>query len=222
MNSIFLRLVMATLVFGALLFAAAGTVMWAAAWAYLAIVTASLIVYSSILRRHPDLIQERSKPPADAKKWDKPFVAIIGGIGPVVLIILCGVDRRLGWSRSMPAWLNLTGLCLVAAGSALTNSAVAANRFFSAFVRIQRDRGHSVVESGPYRLVRHPGYLGSILHMFGTGFALGSWWALDVAALVSLVLAIRTALEDRTLKSELDGYAEYAARVRFRLVPGIW
>jgi protein-S-isoprenylcysteine O-methyltransferase Ste14 len=85
-----------------------------------------------------------------------------------------------------------------------------------------RDRGHTVVDSGPYRFVRHPGYLGSMLHMFGTALALGSWWALNVAGVVSLVLALRTALEDRTLRRELDGYADYAGRVRFRLVPGLW
>jgi protein-S-isoprenylcysteine O-methyltransferase Ste14 len=218
-----LRLVVTTLFFGGLLFVTAGTVAWPAAWAYLALVTASLVVYSvNIVRLHPDLIRERRKPPGDAKKWDWPLVAVVGALGPLVLLALCGFDRRVGWSRPMPAWLNLAGLLLVAAGHALANCAFAANRFFSALVRIQRDRGHTVVDSGSYRFVRHPGYLGSILQMFGTGFALGSWWALDVAAVVSLVVAVRTAVEDRTLQRELDGYAEYAARVRFRLVPGIW
>ncbi len=218
-----LRLTLSTLFFGALLFVTAGTAAWPAAWAYLALVTASLVAYSLILLRlHPDLIQERTKPPADAKQWDKPLVAAIGGIGSLVLLAACGFDRRFGWSEPMPAWLNPAGLLLVAAGHALTNFAVAANRFFSAFVRIQRDRGHTVVDSGPYRAVRHPGYLGSILHMFGTGLALGSWWAVDVAVVLSVLVAVRTAFEDRTLRAELEGYAGYASRVRFRLLPGIW
>lgn len=217
------RMTIATIVWSALLFLLAGTIAWPSAWLYLALVTTSLLVYGRILAKlHPDLIDERLNPPADAKKWDKGFVAVVGGVGPLALLVVCGLDQRFGWTRPMPMVLRVLGFVLLVAGHALTNYAVAANRFFSAFVRIQRDRGHQVVDSGPYRVVRHPGYLGSILHMFGTGFALGSLWALDVAALVSIVLALRTWLEDRTLRSELEGYADYAARVRFRLLPGIW
>ncbi len=221
--SLVLRLVLSTLVVGTLLFAVAGTVRWPAAWIYLLILTASLVVYSTILLRlHPDLIEERRKPPADAKKWDRPLVIVIGGIGPLVMFTVCGLDRRFGWTPPTPAWLTVAGLLLVLAGQVLTNQAVAANRFFSAFVRIQRDRGHAVVNQGPYRLVRHPAYLASILHMFGTGLALGSAWALAAAAVLSLVVAVRTSLEDRALRAELEGYGEYASRVRFRLLPGIW
>ncbi len=218
-----IRIAIVTLLAGGLLFVLAGTVAWPAAWAYLAITTTSLVVYgSTLVRLHPDLIEERAHPPADAKKWDRPFVAVVGGLGPLVLLAICGLDRRIGWSHAMPTWVNGLGLLLVAAGHILTNLAVAANRFFSAYVRIQRDRGHTVVEVGPSRFVRHPAYLGSILHMFGTPLALGSWRGVDVAAVLTLVLAARTALEDRTLRRELDGYAEYAGRVHFRLVPGIW
>jgi protein-S-isoprenylcysteine O-methyltransferase Ste14 len=219
----FLRFVVATVMFGGLLFLTGGTLAWPEAWAYLALVTAVLVVYTVIVTRlHPDLIQERTHPPADAKKWDKSFVAVVGAFGPLALLVVSGLDHRFAWSGSLPRWLSVVGLFLVACGGALSNYAVAANRFFSAFVRIQRDRGHRVVDSGPYRAVRHPGYLGSILHMFGTGLALGSLWAVGVAALLSLVLAARTALEDRTLRAELEGYAEYTTRVRYRLVPGIW
>jgi protein-S-isoprenylcysteine O-methyltransferase Ste14 len=104
----------------------------------------------------------------------------------------------------------------------LTNWAVSANRFFSAVVRIQRDRGHRVVDTGPYRLVRHPGYLGSMIHMPGAALALGSMWALPLVAAVAAVMVARTALEDRTLRAELGGYEEYSRRVRFRLMPGLW
>ncbi len=218
-----IRLVVATVIFGAVLFALAGTVAWPAAWAYLALATASLIVYTTILARlHPDLIDERLHPPADAKRWDKPFVAVIGGVAPLALLVVCGLDHRFGWSPSMPGWLVLAGLVLMAAGHVITNLAVASNPFFSAFVRIQTDRGHRVIDAGPYRFVRHPGYVGSLLHMTGSALALGSLWGLLVAGVCSIVLAVRTALEDRTLRTELEGYAQYAQRVRFRLLPGVW
>jgi protein-S-isoprenylcysteine O-methyltransferase Ste14 len=218
-----LRLVISTAVFGAVLFFAAGTVAWPAAWGYLAVITAVMAVYSTIIvRLHPALIEERHHPPADAKKWDKPFVVIVGMIGPVVLIVLSGLDRRLHWSPPTSAWIQVLGLVLIAAGGSLTNYAVATNKFFSALVRIQHDRGHYVIDTGPYRFVRHPGYAGSIVYMIGMAFALSSRVALLVAIVLSLVLAVRTTLEDRTLQAELDGYAQYARKVRFRLVPGLW
>jgi protein-S-isoprenylcysteine O-methyltransferase Ste14 len=218
-----IRLVVSTIFFGAILFLAAGTTRWPAAWAYLGLATASLVIYSVILSRlHPDLIDERLHPPADAKKWDKPFVAVVGGIGPLALMVVCALDHRFGWSPALPRAAAVAGFLVMGAGQVLINLAVAANRFFSAFVRIQRDRGHRVVDAGPYRFVRHPGYVGSLLHMAGTCLALQSLAGLGVAAALSAVLVIRTALEDRTLALELEGYAQYAERVRFRLVPGVW
>jgi protein-S-isoprenylcysteine O-methyltransferase Ste14 len=220
---VLVRLVAATLLFGALLFLLAGTVAWPAAWAYLAINVAILVVYSVILLRlHPDLIDERNKPPVDAKKWDKPLVAVVGAIGPLMLLVACGLDRRFHWSGPVSAAVKAVGLVLLAAGGALSNYAVAHNRFFSAVVRIQHDRGHRVIDTGPYQVLRHPGYVGSILHMTGTALALGSWWALLVSGGVSAVLAVRTAREDRTLRDELPGYVDYAAHVRYRLVPWVW
>jgi protein-S-isoprenylcysteine O-methyltransferase Ste14 len=217
------RFILSFLIFGILLFGTAGTLAWPAAWAYLGISFAVLTTYSVIvLRVHPDLVAERTKPPADAKRWDRPFVAVIAGVGPVAVIILAGLDRRLGWSQAMPTWLQLAGFLAMAAGGALSNYAVASNRFFSALVRIQSDRGHHVVDSGPYRFVRHPGYVGSLLHMTGAGFALGSWVVVPVALVLNAVLVVRTALEDRTLRRELPGYDEYAGRVRYRLVPGVY
>lgn len=216
------RLVTMTALYGAVLFLCAGTVHWMAAWAYLTIMAAVLGGYVVTVGRNPDLMAERKSPPRDAKQWDKPLVAIIGAVGPIALVVVCGFDRRLRWSPDIPIWLKTAGLVLVAAGGWLTNRAVAANRFFSALVRIQRDRGHTVVDSGPYRVVRHPGYAGSIIHMPGAALALGSLWGLAVVAIVTAVIVVRTSLEDRTLRAELDGYEAYAQRVRFRLVPGIW
>lgn len=218
-----IRLVAGTAAFAALLFIAAGTVAWPAAWAYLAIISAVMVVYAVIIvRLHPDLIEERRRPPADAKQWDKPLAAIVAVVGPIVLLLLCGLDHRVRWSGPTPGWAQAAGFVAVAAGGALSNWAVAANRFFSALVRIQHDRGHHVVETGPYRYVRHPGYAGAMIYMLGLTFALGSRVALAAAAVLCAVLAVRTVLEDRTLRNELDGYADYARRVRFRLFPGVW
>jgi protein-S-isoprenylcysteine O-methyltransferase Ste14 len=218
-----IRLAAMTAAFAGLLFAAAGTIAWPAAWAYFAIITTVIVAYAVIVARlHPDLIEERLHPPADAKAWDKPFVAVVGVAGPVVLLLLAGLDHRFGWSPPTPLWVQAAGLVAVSAGGMLTNWAVAANRFFSSVVRIQRDRGHHVVDAGPYRHIRHPGYAGSMIYMIGMTFTLGSPVALAAAVLLCAVLALRTALEDRTLRNELDGYAEYSKRVRYRLVPGVW
>ena len=122
----------------------------------------------------------------------------------------------------MPMALKAAGLALLLCGGALTNYAVFHNRFFSAIVRIQRDRGHSVIDTGPYQFVRHPGYVGSLLHMAGTSLALGSWWSFVVTGVISALIFVRTAREDRTLREELEGYREYAAHVRYRLVPWVW
>jgi protein-S-isoprenylcysteine O-methyltransferase Ste14 len=212
-----------TAAFAALLFAAAGTVAWPAAWVYLAIITTITVVHAAIVvRLHPGLVEERLRPPADAKRWDKPLVAIVAVFGPMVLLALCGLDHRFGWSGPRPAWAETAGLAAVAAGGGLSLWAVAANPFFSGLVRIQRDRGHRVVDTGPYRVVRHPSYAGSMVYMIGVTFALGSGVALAAAAALCAALIVRTALEDRTLQKELEGYADYARRVRFRLLPGVW
>lgn len=217
------RLGAGTAAFAALLFVAAGTAAWPAAWALLATIAAVMAVYAAIIvRLHPELIEERRRPPADAKPWDKPFIVVVGMVGPVLLFLASGLDHRFGWSAPAPPWAQVAGLLAVAGGGMLTNWAVAANRFFSAVVRIQRDRGHQVIEGGPYRYLRHPAYAGSMIYMLGMTFALGSRVALPAAVVLCLVLAVRTALEDRTLQAELDGYADYARRVRFRLVPGVW
>jgi protein-S-isoprenylcysteine O-methyltransferase Ste14 len=217
------RLGLMTACLGGALFLLAGTLAWPAAWGYLAVVVAVMSVYAlGVLPRHPALIEERRHPPADAKRWDRPFVAAVGVLGPVALIVLSGFDRRYHWSPPTPAWVQVAGLAIGLAGGMITNYAVAANRFFSAIVRIQRDRGHCVIETGPYGIIRHPGYAGSILYMLGTAVALGSRVALVAIGVLSVVLVVRTALEDRTLNAELEGYAEYAGRVRYRLVPGLW
>lgn len=211
-----------TAAYGALLFLFAGTARWPAAWIYLAVMTVIMTEATVILRRQPDLLAERRKPPADAKRWDKPLVALFGVAGPLALVVVCGLDRRWHWSPDLAWPWRGAGLLVVAGAGAITNWALSVNRFFSALVRIQHDRGHRVVDAGPYRFVRHPAYIGSIVQMPGAALLLGSIWGIGVGACVGAVLVLRTALEDRTLRAELDGYGAYSARVGYRLVPGIW
>ncbi len=212
----------ATFVYGAVLFGAAGTVRWPAGWAYLVVMAVVLAVYFRVAARHPDLLAERAHPPRDAKRWDKPLVTLIAVIGPFAFIVVAGLDRRFRWTPVLPVWWKLAGLLVAGAGGMLTDWAVAFNGFFSALVRIQHDRNHYVVDGGPYRVVRHPGYLGSLVAMPAASVALGSRWALALAAAVAALIVVRTVLEDRTLQRELPGYSAYAQRVRFRLVPGLW
>lgn len=205
------------------LFLLAGTVNWPAAWGYVAVISLIMVTYATIIARlHPDLADERTRPPADAKAWDKPLAAIVALGGPLSLIILSGLDRRFHWSPPMPAWAQVTGLAIAFIGGMFGNAAVAANRFFSALIRIQHDRGHHVIDRGPYTIVRHPGYSGSILYMTGMAVALGSRPAIVATALVIAVLVFRTSREDQTLQAELEGYVAYTHRVRYRLFPGLW
>ena len=124
------------------------------------------------------------------------------------MVFVAGLDHRYNWSPEFPLWLIVFGLIQISLGDAFATWALAENRFFSSVVRIQTDRGHTVCESGPYRFVRHPGYAGNILALFGIVLALGSVWTLIPAAVASIIAVIRTVLEDRTLQNELPGYRD--------------
>ncbi len=138
------------------------------------------------------------------------------------LVIVAGLDHRFGWSPIFPAWLNVTGFFMVALGYAFAAWAFVENRFFSALMRIQIDRGHMVCDSGPYRIVRHPGYAGYLLALPGIVLALNTVWTLVPLGVALVVAVIRTALEDRALQEELPGYRGYSTRVRYRLFPGVY
>jgi protein-S-isoprenylcysteine O-methyltransferase Ste14 len=216
-----LALVAFGVVFGALLFWPAGRLDWTLAWVYLALLLVWVAVNWVLLsRRNPELIARRIRMGDGTKTWDK----VWSGLNtPLMLAIwvVAGLDARDGASSLDPGVWPL-GLLPFVAGSALLTWSMVVNPFFEKTVRIQTERGHRVIDTGPYAWVRHPGYLGFAGWLLGTPLLLASAWAfLPVAAsLVSLV--VRTALEDRTLRAELPGYAEYAARVRFRLIPGLW
>jgi len=138
------------------------------------------------------------------------------------VVLVAGLDHRFNWSAEFPLWLIVIGFVVISLGYAFAAWALVENRFFYSVVCIQTDRGHVVCDSGPYGFVRHPGYAGNILGLFGIALALGSVWALIPATVASIIAVIRTALEDRTLQAELPGYRDYARRVRYRLIPAIY
>ena len=175
-------------------------------------------------RRHPGLTAERQNVEKiqNAKAWDKVLAPLMALSISFPLMIVAGLDHRFRWSPVFPLWLIVLGIFLTAIGYAISTWAFIENRFFSSVVRIQTDRGHAVCDSGPYRIVRHPGYAGNVLPLLGIVLTLNSLWTLIPAAMALVIAVIRTALEDRTLQEELPGYKEYARRVRYRLFPGVY
>ncbi len=208
---------------GVALFWSAGRIDWWPAWAALGVMavwTAATAVV--VLHYNPDLLAERLGPRKGEKSWDAAIVPLIGLI-TLVRYILAGLDQRNGWTGGLPVAAQLAALALCALGhDVLFVWATAANPFFSRIVRIQSERGHAVVTGGPYRWVRHPAYAGTILYELTVPVLLASWPAMIASGLSALLLVLRTALEDRTLQEELIGYGDYARKVRYRLLPGIW
>jgi len=174
-------------------------------------------------RLHPDLIAERARllQHEDTKPWDKVLAPLVLlGIG--LIPMFAGLDALFGWSSTFSVPLKVLALIIILAGYALGSYALIENRFFSVMVRLQTERGHHVVSSGPYRWMRHPGYAGALWSNLAVPLFLDSAWAFLPAAFLTIVLVIRTSLEDRTLQDELTGYRDYARRVRYRLLPGVW
>ncbi|MFC1619107.1 methyltransferase family protein [Candidatus Neomarinimicrobiota bacterium] len=220
-----MRFILFLLLVPAALLLTAGRADWFMGWVYIGLV----MVFSAgsrflVLRKDPGLLAERAQSLSkeDAKPWDKWIVLQIAMVGPIAMLALCGLDERFGWSPDIQPVYRITALAIIVFGYALSTWAMTSNRFFSGVVRIQKDRGHQVVSGGPYRLMRHPSYIGAIFTFLTIPILLGSLWALIPGAYLSAVIILRTALEDRTLREELEGYEEYTRKVRFRLVPGIW
>jgi len=213
-----------TLIFGASLFISSGQLGWTMAWAYLAVFVAGQAIVGLILvPGNPELAAERAQFRRDAPyKWDRPLTGIVSLFGPLATLIVAGLDVRFRGAFQISFTLQLTAMAVVVIGSLLGAWAMAANRYFYGFVRIETERGHTVATGGPYRMVRHPGYAGGVLFDLAAPLMLGSLWALIPAGFTVCLLVVRTALEDRTLQDELDGYKDYAQQVRYRLLPGVW
>jgi protein-S-isoprenylcysteine O-methyltransferase Ste14 len=212
------------LLLAGILFLSSGRLDWWFAWVYLGIFVLGVGVNSFvILRTNPELIAERARQfTPETKKWDRILATLWGLMSGIVALLVAGLDVRFGWSPQIPLTVQLVAMLFHMFGSAFAGWALVSNAFFSGTVYIQTERGHAVASTGPYRIVRHPGYVGWILSGLAAPVMLGSWWALLPAALAQGALVLRTALEDRTLREELPGYEEYAERVRYRLAPGIW
>lgn len=220
-----IRLVVAYLLIPLILFVCGGDLGWWQAWLYAMLISAAGIggrMWAE--HRHPGLTAERQNIESiqNAKAWDKVLAPLMAVSLVFPMVIVAGLDRRYNWSPEFPLWLSVVGFIFIAFGYAFAAWAFAENRFFSSVVRIQTDRGHVVCDTGPYRFVRHPGYAGNILPLFGIVLALGSVWTLIPAAVATIIAVIRIVLEDQTLQEELPGYRDYAQRVRYRLIPGIY
>ena len=210
---------------GALLFAAAGTINMPRAWLFLAVSMVGMFGPTVLVAWvHPDLVNHRGlwKRKKDAKRWDRVLVPLYGVLAFYAIPVVVGLDvGRYHWS-SLGAWATVLGTLSFAFGTVVLTWAMLVNRHFETIVRIQTDRGHKVVTTGPYALVRHPGYVGASLWALAAPLIVGSAYALILAAIVVLVLVIRTHLEDTTLRAELRGYTDYAQKTKYRLLPGIW
>lgn len=207
---------------GVALFWSAGRLDWWAAWAALAVMLAWILATAIvILAVNPALLAERLGPRQGAKVWDTVILSLLG-LTQLVRYIVAGLDQRYGWTGGLPFAAQLAALAFCVLGYVLVVWATASNAFFSQIVRIQTERGHTVATGGPYRYVRHPAYSGALMYELAVPFLLGSWWALVASGVSTVLLVLRTVLEDRTLQAELPGYAAYARQVRYRLAPGIW
>ena len=218
-----LQNVLWTVGLGALLFLPAGTRRWPAAWLYLAVTAVAGLAGGLWLAKvDPALLEERMKPmvqkgqPAADKKFMLAF-----GFAALIWFIVIGLDRR--WLLSgMPIALQAFGYALLLASMALMLRVVRENSFAAPVVKVQAERGHRVIDTGPYAVVRHPMYSGAVLYFAAIALSLGSWWGLALSPVFFVLFSIRTGVEERALVDGLPGYADYLARVRYRLVPGVW
>lgn len=228
MSSVTSRLISRTALWTAvnavLLFAAAGTVLWPAAWIYMALTGVLGVASGLIIARHdPALLEERMKSPIqrDQKPWDKILLSVFFVLW-LLQYVVAGLDAVRFRFSEMPLWLEGVGAAGVVLGLYVFHIVMRANTFAAPVVKIQTERQHRVVSTGPYAYVRHPMYAGAIALILGTGLLLGSWLAVGLGVVLIASLAYRAVLEEETLKRELPGYDAYAARVRYRLIPRVW
>ncbi len=197
---------------------------WWQAWVMAAMIILSFIISRMLAaRRTPDILKERANynQHENTQPWDK-WLSPLVAFGSIFILLFVGLDALFHWSAGFPLAVELVGLALIVAGYLLASYAFVENAYFSGTVRIQQERGHRVISSGPYGWMRHPGYAGSLIASLGMPLLLDSAWALIPVVIFGAFFVIRTRLEDRFLQANLPGYREYAQKVRYRLLPGIW
>ncbi|MGD0157454.1 MAG: isoprenylcysteine carboxylmethyltransferase family protein [Terracidiphilus sp.] len=209
---------------GAIIFGAAGTIHYAGGWLYLGLMVAlSVVIGLYSARVNPGLLKERLKPPVQK---DQPLADKLVII-PFLILFFLGLGfmaadaARWHWSR-MPPSVEWAGCGLFLAAISFMYWTMRTNSFAAPVVKIQKDRGQTVITSGPYAIVRHPLYFGALFYIAGTSLALGSWWGLAMVPILGVLLIIRIGIEEKTLRMGLEGYDDYARRVRWRLIPLIW
>ena len=208
----------------AMLFLSSWRLDWVMAWVYVGtftVVLAAMIIYQEV--NNPELVEERSefKPREGVQTWDVILSAVVR-VSLLASYVVAGLDMRFGWKPEIPPAVQIAAFGLGLLGAGLLVWAMAANRYAAVYARIQQERGHAVATTGPYRFVRHPFYVGTIAFSLTIPLALGSPWALISGGLAALLFIVKTAAEDRMLREGLAGYREYAGRVRYRLLPGVW
>jgi protein-S-isoprenylcysteine O-methyltransferase Ste14 len=202
------------------LFATAGSMSWLWGWVVTIVMLLGNILGTLFISS--ELMDERIGIKSGHKSNDILLAIIVGRLGPLSIVITAGLDYRFGWSPSFPIALNILGLVFLVVGFVLVFLAMRENKFFSSVVRIQKERDHQVISSGPYRFVRHPGYAGAIIYLLALPFIITSWWALIPSIVTIVITVIRTSLEDNLLTKELPDYAGYTKQVRYRLLPRVW
>jgi len=216
------RIILGVIFFPAALLLPAGHIDWPEAWAFLIVFFGAVVSLRFwIARRHPGLLKERLQHSSDVEKWDTMLMGIYPGLLLGMLVVSALDSGRFGWS-SMPIGIRMLGWIGLGIALAIVWWVMSVNPFASRWVRIQENRGHEVITEGPYRHVRHPMYVGTIIFVICVPIILGSWWGLIPGVATGLLFVVRTALEDRTLLMKLPGYQDYALHVRYRLLPGIW
>jgi protein-S-isoprenylcysteine O-methyltransferase Ste14 len=221
---VWIGLTVEVLIFAGLLFGAAGTLGWPPAWAFLGVFFVAAFLIVRMLARHdPALLQERMRWPLRREQlpWDRMVVILLTVLFPGWLVLM-GLDAvRFDWSW-MPDWLQVIGGIGVATAMSIIYRISEENTFLSPIVRIQTERGHRMISTGPYAIVRHPLYAAALMLFVSTALLLGSWFGLAAVVVLGSAIVFRTAMEDRELRLKLEGYVDYTRKVRYRLFPGVW
>ncbi|MGD8457291.1 MAG: isoprenylcysteine carboxylmethyltransferase family protein [Anaerolineales bacterium] len=218
-----IQVVFGALIIGIILFLTAGRLDWTMGWVYMGVYVIGLVINMFImLAKNPEVAAGRARTPdKDTPRFDKIFAAVYTP-SLLAIFIVSGLDAgRYSWSR-VPAWVQVLSIVVFIIAWLFSLWAMVSNKHFETTVRIQVERGHKTISSGPYGIVRHPGYVSFVLMWSATPTFLGSWWGLIPAGILAVAFILRTAREDQTLLEELPDYAVYAEKVRFRLLPGVW